>query len=176
MRFVPTKLAGAYLVELEPVQDERGCFARTWCRRTFADQGLVADLVQCSMSHNRRRGTLRGMHFQRAPHEETKLVRCSRGAVFDVIIDLRPDSPTFRQWAGFELTADNFRSLYIPPGLAHGFQTLADEVDVSYMMSNWHESASASGVRWNDPAFGIEWPLTPSVISDRDRNYSDFTS
>jgi len=116
------------------------------------------------------------MHFQRAPHEETKLVRCSRGAVFDVIIDLRPDSPTFRQWAGFELTADNFRSLYIPPGLAHGFQTLADEADVSYMMSNWHESASASGVRWNDPAFGIEWPLTPSVISDRDRNYSDFTS
>jgi dTDP-4-dehydrorhamnose 3,5-epimerase len=175
VKFVPTKLAGAYLVELEPFHDERGYFARTWCRRELADQGLVDDLVQCSLSHNRRRATLRGMHFQRTPHEETKLVRCSRGAIFDVIVDLRSDSPTFRQWAGFELTADSHRSLYIPPGLAHGFVTLVDDVDVSYMMSNWHEPASASGVRWDDPAFGIEWPLTPSIISERDRSYPDFT-
>lgn len=174
MKFLPIELVGAYVVELEPFQDERGYFARTWCRREFAEHGLVSDLVQCSISYNRLRGTLRGMHYQRAPHEETKIVRCSRGAVYDVIIDLRPQSPTFKQWAGFELTATNHRMLYIPPGFAHGFQTLVDDSDVSYMMSNWHEPSSAAGVRWDDAAFGILWPQPVSVISDRDHNYPDF--
>lgn len=174
MKFLPTDLAGAYLVELEPIRDDRGYFARTWCRRELARHGLDEQLAQCSLSHNARRGTVRGMHFQRAPHEETKLVRCCRGAIYDVIVDVRPQSPTRGRWQGFELTADNDRMLYIPPGVAHGFQTLADDADVFYMISNWFEPSSAAGVRWDDPAFGIRWPLPVSVISDKDRSYPDY--
>lgn len=174
MKFHPTELPGAFLVELEPIRDDRGYFARTWCRRELAQHGLDEQLAQCSLSHNARRGTLRGMHFQRTPHEETKLVRCCRGAIYDVIVDVRPQSPTQGRWQGFELTADNDRMLYIPPGIAHGFQTLADEVDVFYMISNWYEPSSAAGVRWDDRAFGIRWPLPVSVISEKDRSYPDY--
>ncbi|MFO0868817.1 MAG: dTDP-4-dehydrorhamnose 3,5-epimerase [Pirellulales bacterium] len=176
MKFHPTALPGAYLIELEPIRDERGYFARTWCQRELADQGLEATVVQCSLSHNLRPGTVRGMHLQRAPHEETKLVRCNRGAIYDVLVDLRPASPTHRQWQGFELTADNHRMLYIPPGLAHGFQTLAADCDVFYMMTTWYQPASAAGVRWDDPAFGIQWPLPVSMISERDRLYPDYSA
>lgn len=173
MKFQPTELPGAYLVEPELVSDERGFFARTWCRQEFAERGLRDQWVQCSLSHNHRRGTLRGMHYQRAPHQEAKLVRCVRGAVYDVILDLREDSPTRRQWQAFELTADNHRMLYIPEGVAHGFQTLEDESQLFYMISNWHDPPSAAGVRWDDPAFGIRWPLPVSVISSRDRHFPD---
>lgn len=175
MKFLPTEFAGPLLVELEPIRDDRGFFARTWCQREWTQQGLDAQLVQCSLSHNARRGTVRGMHFQRTPHEETKLVRCCRGTIHDVIVDVRPQSPTRGRWQGFELTADNGRALYIPPGFAHGFQTLVDDTDVFYMISNWYEPTSAAGVRWDDPAFGIRWPLPISVISDKDRSYPDFS-
>jgi len=175
VQFIPAQLAGAYLIELEAYHDERGYFMRTWCRRELSEQGLNADLVQCSLSHNRRRGTVRGMHYQRPPHGETKIVRCSRGAIFDIIIDLRPDSPTHQRWQGFELTAENHRMLYIPPGMAHGFITLVDDSDVAYMMSDWHEPSSAAGVRWNDPQFDVRWPIPVAVIADRDKNYPDYS-
>ena len=174
MKFHPAELPGAYLVEPELVSDERGFFARTWCRREFAERGLADQLVQCSLSHNHRRGTLRGMHYQRAPHQEAKLVRCIRGAVYDVILDLRDDSPTRLQWQAFELTADNHRMLYIPAGVAHGFQTFEDDSQVFYLMSSWHHPPSAAGVRWDDPAFGIRWPLEISAISERDQQFPRF--
>jgi dTDP-4-dehydrorhamnose 3,5-epimerase len=174
VKFQPAELPGAYLVEPELVRDERGFFARTWCQREFAERGLSDQLVQCSLSHNRRRGTLRGLHYQRAPHQEVKLVRCVRGAVYDVILDLREDSPARLQWQAFELTADNYRMLYVPEGVAHGFQTLADDSQLFYMMSAEHHPPSAAGVRWDDPAFGIRWPLPVSVISPRDRHYPDY--
>lgn len=171
MRFTPTPLTDAWLVELDKIEDERGYFARSWCAREFAAQGLEASLVQCSTSFNATRGTLRGLHYQAAPHAETKLVRCTRGAVFDVIADLRPASPTFLRWFGAELTADNGRMLYIPRGFAHGFQTLAADSEVFYQMSDWYEPAAARGVRWDDPLLGVRWPLAVSVISAKDRGY-----
>lgn len=173
MKFVPTALAGAYVVEMEPLTDERGFFARSWCKREFADHGLNGDLVQCNVSYNRARGTLRGMHYQAAPHEEVKLVRCTQGAIYDVLVDLRPDSPTYRSWIAVELTAANRRMLYVPAGLAHGFQTLQDDSEVFYQMSAYFDAPSARGVRWNDPAFGIEWPSREPVISAKDANYPD---
>jgi dTDP-4-dehydrorhamnose 3,5-epimerase len=175
MTFHELDLAGAFLVEPERHEDGRGFFARTWCRREFEARGLDPRLAQCSVSFNARSGTLRGMHYQAAPHAEAKLVRCTRGAVYDVIVDLRPDSPTFTRWASVELTEDNHRTLYVPEGFAHGFQTLADRTEVFYQMSEPFEPASARGVRWDDPAFGIVWPpAEPRVISDKDRNLPDF--
>lgn len=174
MKFIPTPLGGAYLVEMERQEDERGYFARTWCQGEFAAQGLNPSLVQCSVSFNRRKGTLRGMHYQKAPHAEAKLVRCTRGAIFDAIVDLRPESPTYRQWAGFELAAQGTAMLYIPQGLAHGFLTLADDSEVFYQMSEFFYPDCAAGVRWNDAAFGIAWPAEPKVVSLRDRNYPDY--
>lgn len=174
MRFVPLPLSGALLIEPEPIADERGFFARIYCREEFAAHGLDPDLVQCSVSLNKRKGTLRGMHYQKSPHEETKLVRCTMGAIRDVIVDLRRDSLTYLRWAGVDLSAENRSTLYVPRGFAHGFVTLADNSEVFYQMSRFFEPGSAAGVRWNDPAFGIEWPGDVSVISERDRNYPDF--
>jgi dTDP-4-dehydrorhamnose 3,5-epimerase len=172
--FTPAPLAGAWLVDLERREDPRGFFARTWCRREFAAKGLDARLVQCSMSRNARRGTLRGMHWQVAPHEEVKLVRCSRGAVWDVIIDLRPGAPTYTRHFAAELTAESGRALYIPEGFAHGFVTLADDTDVLYQMTAFYEPGAGRGVRWNDPAFGIPWPVAEPILHERDASYPDF--
>ena len=174
MIFTETKLAGAYLIELEKRGDERGFFARAWCRNEFEQHGLVSRLVQVNLSSNNKAGTLRGMHYQKAPDEETKLIRCTRGALYDVIIDLRPDSPTYKEWLGVELTAGNHRMLYVPKNFAHGFQTLEDDTEAIYQVSQFYAPQSEGGVRWNDPAFGIEWPLPAQVISDKDQNWPDF--
>jgi dTDP-4-dehydrorhamnose 3,5-epimerase len=174
MIFTETPIASVYVIEVERMEDDRGFFARTWCQREFERHGLNPRLVQCSLSFNNRKGTLRGMHYQAAPHAEAKLVRCTSGAVYDVIVDLRPSSKTFRQWFGVELTADNRRALFIPEGLAHGFLTLADRTEVFYQMSEFYTPDGARGVRWNDPAFGIHWPAAVAVISPRDAAYPDF--
>ena len=171
MIFTESPLAGAYLVDLERLADERGFFARSYCAEEFAARGLGPGLRQCSVSYNARTGTLRGLHYQRAPHEEHKLVRCTAGAIFDVIVDIRASSPTYRRWFGTELTFANRRSLFIPPGFAHGFVSLTDDTEVYYMISVAHAPEFSRGVRWNDPAFAIEWPLTPAVISERDAAY-----
>jgi dTDP-4-dehydrorhamnose 3,5-epimerase len=175
MRFQGTEIPGVVVVEPELALDERGAFARVWCPRELADHGLNPALAQCSMSWNRRKGTLRGMHQQLPPYAEAKLVRVTRGALFDVAVDLRPDSPTFRRWFGCELSDSNRRMLYIPEGLAHGFLTLAEGTEVLYLISEFHHPEAARGVRWDDPAFAIEWPGRPAVISERDRSYPDFT-
>ncbi|NWF79391.1 MAG: dTDP-4-dehydrorhamnose 3,5-epimerase [Chloroflexi bacterium] len=174
MIFIETELKGAHIIELERREDNRGFFARTWCQQEFAAHGLAAHIVQVNLSYNHTRGTLRGMHFQTAPYAEAKLVRAVRGAIYDVIIDLRPDSPTYKRWIGVELTADNHRALYVPEGFAHGFQTLEDHTDVLYAMSAFHTPFAASGLRYNDPAFAITWPLPVSVISERDTSWADF--
>jgi dTDP-4-dehydrorhamnose 3,5-epimerase len=174
IQFIPTALRDAYIVAPEKRADDRGFFARTWCQREFAAQGLDANLVQCNVSFNHKQGTLRGMHLQLPPFAETKLVRCTQGAIYDVIIDLRPDSPTFEQWVGVELTAANGQALYVPKGFAHGFQTLTDNAEVYYQMSTFYEPGYASGLRWNDPAFKIDWPAALTVIADRDRTYADY--
>jgi dTDP-4-dehydrorhamnose 3,5-epimerase len=173
--FTETKLKGAFVLELEQLKDERGFFARSWCQREFEKHQLVANLVQCSVSFNRKRGTLRGLHYQAAPHAEAKLVRCTQGAIYDVIVDVRPESPTYKQWAAVELSAENRLQMYIPPGLAHGFQTLEDATEVFYQMSELYEPSSAKGIRWNDPAFHIEWPrVSTRILSARDNNYPNF--
>jgi dTDP-4-dehydrorhamnose 3,5-epimerase len=172
--FSAASLPGAYVIELEPHRDSRGFFARTWCRREFEEHGLDADLAQCSMSYNARRGTLRGLHWQAAPKEEAKLVRCTTGAIYDVIIDLRPESPTYLKHFGVELTQGDRRALYIPRGFAHGLQTLTDETEVFYQISEFFAPEHARGIRWNDPAFGIEWPIPDPIILDRDNSYPDF--
>lgn len=174
MRFLPLPLSGAFVVEAEPITDERGLFARTFCAHEFVAHGLNPHLVQCSLSFNKHKGTLRGMHYQAKPHEETKLVRCTSGAIYDVILDLRPDSPTFRQWAGVELSAENRKALYVPEGFAHGFLTLHDETEVFYQMSEFFHPECAVGVRWDDAAFNIRWPESVVVISERDRGYAPF--
>jgi len=175
VRFVPTKLEGAFVVEPECHEDERGFFARTWAREEFVEHGLVPELSQCSISRNTWAGTLRGMHFQTPPHAEAKLVRCTAGAIFDVIVDLRPDSPTHTVWVGYELSAETGAALYIPKGFAHGFQTLVDGSEVYYMISDPYVPEAASGVRWDDPAFGIEWPHTESrIVNQRDRSWPDY--
>jgi dTDP-4-dehydrorhamnose 3,5-epimerase len=175
MKFTPTKIPGAYLIEIQPITDERGCFARTFCADEFQQHGLNFNFVQCNVSFTSQQGTIRGMHYQISPHTETKLVRCTRGEIYDVILDLRPGSPTFKQWVAAELTADNHQMFYIPSGCAHGFQTLVDDTEVFYQMSEVYQAAAATGVRWNDPAFGIEMPLAVSSINERDQIYSDFT-
>ena len=174
MIFSQAEISGVWLIEPERLQDERGFFARTWDRDAFSDSGLNPQLVQCSVSFNRKRGTLRGLHYQSAPHEEGKLVRCTSGAVFDVALDLRAESPTFRAWFGAELSADNRLALYVPEGCAHGFLTLEDSTEVHYQMTEFYVPEAARGVRWDDPAFGIMWPGEVEVISDRDRTYPDF--
>ena len=174
MRFVATGLEGAWVVEVERMDDERGFFARTFCHDEFTARGLKADFVQCNASYNARRSTLRGLHYQASPHEEAKLVRCTRGAIFDAIVDLRRASPTFKRWFGIELSADNHRALYVPEGCAHGFQALQDASEVFYQMSAAYRPEAARGVRWNDPAFGICWPLPDPVLSARDAAYPDF--
>jgi dTDP-4-dehydrorhamnose 3,5-epimerase len=174
VKFTPLKLTGAYIIEPEPLIDERGIFARTYCRKEFEARGLNPILVQCSTSFNKRRGTLRGLHYRVAPHAEVKLVRCTRGAVYDVVVDLRPESLTFRQWCAIELTADNRTMVYVPEGFAHGFETLEDFSEVFYQMSEFHEPAHERGIRWSEQAFKFKWPFEPVVVSARDRTYPDF--
>ncbi len=171
MIFTETKLKGTYIIELEPIADERGFFARSWCQQEFEAHGLNPNLVQCNISFNKKKGTLRGMHYQVAPHEEVKLVRCTKGAIYDVMIDLRPQSSTFKQWIAVELTAENHKMLYIPEGFAHGFQSLADNTEVFYQMSAFYHPECARGIRWDDPAFKIEWPQNERIISEKDLQY-----
>ena len=173
MIFESTKLKDAYIIELDKLEDERGWFARSWCQREFREEGLDPNLVQCNISFNRMMGTVRGMHFQLPPHAETKLVRCTQGALYDVIVDLRPDSPTFLRWVGVQLTAENRRTLYVPKGFAHGFQTLADNTEAFYQMSAFYAPEYARGVRWNDPLFDIHWPEEIIMISGKDQAYED---
>ena len=174
MIFTEVDVAGAYIVDVEPHSDERGLFARTWCRRELQDFGLDVDVAQCSTSFNARTGTLRGLHLQAAPFEEIKIVRCTSGAIHDVIVDLRPESPTYLRHAAVQLTSENRRMLYIPKGVAHGFLTLLDRTEVAYQISEFFSPDHARGVRWDDPAFGIEWPLGERIMNARDRTYPDF--
>lgn len=175
MLFLETPLRGAFVIDLEPLSDERGFFARSWCQREFEAHGLETRLAQCSVSFNARRGTLRGLHYQGPPHEEVKIVRCTSGAIFDVIVDLRPESPTYGCHYSLVLSSDNRRMLYVPRRFAHGFQTLEDNTEIFYQMSEFHEPHYARGVRWNDPAFGIPWPPTEHrIISPRDQAFPDF--
>jgi dTDP-4-dehydrorhamnose 3,5-epimerase len=174
MIFAAMPLAGAFLIDVEPREDERGFFARTWCRQELAAQGLDTEIAQESVSYNRLRGTVRGLHLQRPPHEETKIVRCTRGAIFDVIVDLRPNSSSYLRWQGFELTAQNRRAIYIPKGLAHGFQTLAEHCEIAYQISAFYASEAAAGYRYDDAAFDISWPLPVTMISERDLTWPKF--
>jgi dTDP-4-dehydrorhamnose 3,5-epimerase len=174
MKFEESKISGAFEIAPESIPDERGFFARTWCQNEFALHRLNSRLVQCNISFNTRVGTLRGMHYQASPHAETKLVRCTQGAIYDVVMDMRAESPTFKKWFGAELTAENHRMIYVPEGCAHGFITLKDKTEVFYQMSEFYKPESARGVRWDDPAFKITWPAKVQVISERDRNYPDF--
>ena len=176
MRFTETRVVGAFLIEPEPITDERGFFARIWCRDEFAAHGLNPTLAQANVSFNHRKGTLRGMHYQAAPHQEAKLVRCTRGAIWDVVLDLRPDSSTYRAWTGAELSDANRAMLYVPEGCAHGFLTLTDAAEVAYQMSVPYAPEAARGVRYDDPAFGIEWPGEVVVINQRDASYPDVDS
>lgn len=171
MRFTPTPFEGAYVVEIEPIADERGFFARSFCREEFAAHRLDPVVDQCNISWNERAGTLRGMHLQAEPHAEAKLVRCTRGAIYDVIVDLRPESSTLHRWFGMELTDVDRTMLYAPKGFAHGFQTLADGCEVFYQMSAPYVPHAATGVRWDDPLLGIEWPVSDPIVSDRDRSF-----
>ncbi len=175
MIFHETELSGAFVIELQRLEDERGFFARSWCRREFEEHGLNPNLVQCNISFNAAKGTLRGMHYQVKPHEEAKLIRCTRGGIHDVIVDIRPDSPTFGQYVAVQLTADNRRLLYVPEGFAHGFLTLEDNSEIFYQMSEFYAPQSARGFRWNDPTFNIAWPSEIRVMSEQDRNYPDYS-
>lgn len=175
MIFIETELKDAYIIDIERREDPRGFFARTWCQQEFSAHNLTTMIAQANMSYNRQKGTLRGMHYQRPPYAETKLVRCTRGAIYDVIIDLRPDSPSYKRWIGVELTADNRRALFVPEGFAHGFQTLEDHSDVMYQVSQFYTPGAEGGIRYDDPAFGIEWPIEVAVISEKDAGWTDFT-
>jgi dTDP-4-dehydrorhamnose 3,5-epimerase len=174
MIFRKTKLRDAFIIDIEELTDERGFFARGWCRNEFEKHGLVSNVVQANISYNRKKGTLRGMHYQVAPHEESKLMRCTRGAIYDVIVDLRTDSSTYRQWIGVELTAESHRMLFVPEGFAHGFQSLEDETEVFYQVSEFYTPSTEHGLRYNDPTFQIQWPLNVSLISEKDANWPDF--
>jgi len=176
MIFGATRLDDAWLIDIEPREDERGFFARTWCRQELSAQGLDPEIAQESLSYNRHCGTIRGLHFQRSPHEETKIVRCTRGAIFDVVVDLRPRSPTYLRWQGFELTAENRRALYVPKGFAHGFQTLAENAEIAYQISAFYVPDSAGGYRYDDATFGIAWPLPATVIGERDLSWPAFNA
>jgi dTDP-4-dehydrorhamnose 3,5-epimerase len=175
MIFAQTKLPGAYIVDLQKRHDNRGFFARAWCRNEFQDQGIPMQVVQANLAHTEKRGTLRGMHYQIPPHAELKFFRCIRGVIYDVMLDLRPESPTFGQWLGVELSAENRLAVFIPAGFAHGYQTLTDDAEVFYMVSEAYAPGAESGIRWNDPAFGIEWPITENLtLSEKDLNWPDY--
>jgi dTDP-4-dehydrorhamnose 3,5-epimerase len=174
VKLVPTALGGAFLVEISPAADDRGFFARSWCARVAREHGLNPDVVQCSISYNRRRGTLRGMHWQAPPFDEARLVRCTRGSIHDVIVDLREGSPTFGRYAQTVLSAEKRNMLYVPERFAHGYLTLEDNTEVFYQTSQYYERDHSRGFRWNDPVFAIPWPMDPRVISDRDRSYPDY--
>lgn len=174
MIFTETKLKGAFIIEIEKLQDERGFFGRSWCVNEMKKNGLNVNISQANISFNKKKGTLRGMHFQVEPFQEAKLVRCSRGSFFDVIIDLRKESPTFKQWISVELTQDNCKMLYVPENFAHGFITLADNSEVSYFMSEIYVSGAGATIRWNDPLFNIQWPFEPIIISEKDKFQPDF--
>jgi dTDP-4-dehydrorhamnose 3,5-epimerase len=170
MKFTQTTLAGLWVIELEPRGDERGFLARTYCEREFAEHGLNTHWPQCNLTLTKHRGMARGMHFQADPKPEIKLIRCAAGAIFDVLVDVRPNSPTFGRWEGFELTSENRRTLYVPGGFAHGFQCLVDNCEVFYQMSEFYFADLARGIRWNDPQIGIRWPIPGPVLSERDKN------
>ena len=177
MVFVTTKLQGVFIIDVETKEDDRGFFARTFCQHEFEAHGLNPRVAQCSTSFNKNKGTLRGMHYQAAPYAEVKVVRCTAGAIYDVAVDLRQDSPSHKKWVAIKLTAENRRALYIPAGCAHGFQTLEDDSEVYYQISNFYHPESARGVRWNDPAIGIDWPAVEArTISEKDRSYPDFAA
>ena len=170
MIFQETSIIGAYIIDIKRIEDERGFFGRAFCQKEMKEYGLNEAVVQTNLSSNKKRGTLRGLHYQQAPHEESKLVRCTRGSLFDVLVDLRKDSPTYCHWFGIELTADSFKMLYVPEGCAHGFITLEDNTDIMYQVSQFYAPGAEKGLRWNDPAFNIVWPIDPVVISEKDKN------
>jgi dTDP-4-dehydrorhamnose 3,5-epimerase len=175
MIFKETKLKGAFIIEMEPIGDNRGFFARAWCQREFEAHGLISSFVQANVTFSPKRGTLRGLHYQIAPHEEVKLVRCTQGAIYDVIIDLRPESPTYEQWLGTELTADNRKMIYIPGGFAHGYQILMNDTEVFYQVGQFYAPEHERGIRWNDPAFEINWPIaSPLILSKKDKRWPDY--
>ena len=175
MKFTETPIAGACIIDVNRIEDDRGFFGRLWCEQEYRDRGLVPHIRQSNIGFNPRAGTLRGLHYQKSPHLEAKIVRCTRGAMFDVIVDLRPDSPSYRQWFGLELNQDNATMLYVPEGCATGYQTLVDNTEMHYMATEFYHPESATGVRYNDPAFNIEWPLAVQAISDGDRQWPDYT-
>lgn len=175
MKFIETKLKSAFVIEPEKLGDERGFFARIWCQREFKAHGLNPNLAQSSIALSKKKGTMRGMHYQLPPHEEAKLIRCTKGSLYDVIIDLRPASETYKQWFGIEITAENYKMVYVPEGFAHGYQTLLDDTEVLYLISDFYTPECYTGVRWNDPVFGIVWPIAENVIiSEKDKNCPDF--
>ncbi len=176
MKFRETELSGAYIIDIEPFEDDRGLFARTWCQREFEAHGLSSSIVQANISQNRKRGTLRGLHWQRQPYAECKLLRCTEGSVYDVIVDLRPDSDTFRSWVGVELTEQNHRMLLVPENFAHGFQTLEDNSEIYYQVTQFYMPDSECGARYDDPAFAIDWPLDVTAISEKDAGWTPFGS
>lgn len=174
MKFTETPLKGSFVIDIQPLEDERGLFARSWCQKEFDNSGLNSRIVQCNISFNRKKGTLRGMHYQIEPFAEAKLVRCTKGAIYDLIIDLRPDSQTFKEWFAVELTEFTRRMLYIPEGFAHGFQTLEDNTEVFYQMSEIYKPDYARGIRYDDPLFSIQWPDDKKIISEKDQQYPAF--
>ena len=174
MKFKETELNGAFIIEIEKIKDKRGFFARAWCQNEFKTHGLTPLVVQTNISYNKKKGTLRGMHYQKTPYEESKFIRCTRGAIIDVIIDLRPDSSTYKKWISVNLTADNYKMIFVPEGFAHGFQTLSDHAEILYQVSQFYTPGSEDGIRWNEPGFGIKWPLEVTVISDKDMNWPDY--
>jgi dTDP-4-dehydrorhamnose 3,5-epimerase len=175
MIFTETKLKGAYIIDINKLEDDRGFFGRTFCKKEFESLGLNANTIQTNIAHNIHKGTLRGMHMQLAPYGETKLVRCTRGAIYDVIIDLRGDSETFKQWISIDLSAENFRMIYVPEGFAHGYIVLENDTDLTYQVTQYYTSSHETGVRWNDPAFKIQWPMEPIIISEKDSNHPDLS-
>ncbi len=174
MRFRETKIQGAFVIDIEEKRDERGFFARSWCQKEFEARGLNSRIVQCNIGFSSKRGTVRGIHFQQAPHADAKVVRCSRGAIYDVIVDVRPKSETYGEWSAVELTADNHTMIYIPEGVGHGYQTLCDDTEILYQTSEFYYLEVAAGIRYDDQAFNVNWPLDVSVISEADRTWPDF--
>jgi len=170
MKFIETKLKGAYIIEIEPIEDERGFFTRSFCKKEFQEQGLISEFVQCNISYNKIKGTLRGMHYQLPPHEEAKLVRCTKGAIYDVIVDIRKNSPTEGKWLGMEINEDDRHMIYIPGGFAQGLLTLVDETEIFYQMSAFYDEKAARGFCWNDPVINIMWPIKDIIISVKDQN------
>jgi dTDP-4-dehydrorhamnose 3,5-epimerase len=175
MIFTETKLKGAFIIEIKQLSDDRGFFGRSWCKREMSEHGLNSEIVQANTSFSKLKGTIRGFHFQKYPDEETKLIRCTKGAIYDVIIDLRTDSPTFMQWFGIELSEDNYKMVYVPENFAHAFLTLTDNAEVYYLVTNYFTPHAEGGIRYNDPAFNIPWPVPVMVVSDKDKSHPNFT-